>query len=107
MRGHRDTGSSQQFSVFASSRYFAERRVDLLCDPDSVKSDGKLRGDGRRSSSPRTSALTFWPMAFTSTLYPATSLSFNSAVAPSTVVLTPCRWGSYLMRERPARRLFY
>jgi len=51
VRSHRDTGSSQQFSVFASGRYFVERRVDLLCDPDPVKWDGKLTGDGHHSSS--------------------------------------------------------
>ena len=36
VRSHRNAGSSQQFNVFASSRYFIERHVDLLCDPDAV-----------------------------------------------------------------------
>jgi hypothetical protein len=43
VRSYWDAGSSQQFNVFASSCYCVERHVDLLCDPDSMQQDGKLR----------------------------------------------------------------
>jgi hypothetical protein len=58
VRSHRDAGSSQQFNVFASSCYFVERHVDLLCDPDSMQQDGKLSSDGHHSSSLRMTSAT-------------------------------------------------
>ena len=51
VRSHRDAGSLQQWNVIALGRFFVERHVDLLCDPDAMQHDGKLSGDGYHGSS--------------------------------------------------------